>query len=200
MPPPINPTQRQNPPRVQAPAPPASPHAQAPGELRAPPTTTRRFVVCQGGSFTQGIKRFKAGETFEADPNKLSTKDALKHGYIRHETAPEPYSPEPFPQPGRAQMPRLPEVRERAGDHVQVTNTAAGISQGVSKPREDRGPNPQGGPIVQAKTPWTYDPSTLSGKTVEELNVMIHETDDSVVPFETAEEAIAHLSQEFGKK
>lgn len=47
---------------------------------------------------------------------------------------------------------------------------------------------------------WVIRPELLKGKDVSELNAMIHERDPSVPPFETAEEAAAHLSQDYRPK
>lgn len=41
---------------------------------------------------------------------------------------------------------------------------------------------------------WMHDPKTLQKLTLEQLNTMVIETDASVKPFETREEAIAQLS------
>lgn len=54
--------------------------------------------------------------------------------------------------------------------------------------------------VSQPPTPWTLDPTSLNGKTLEQLNVMIQERDDKVEPFQTVEEASAWLSQDFTAK
>lgn len=44
---------------------------------------------------------------------------------------------------------------------------------------------------------WDMNPAQLQGKTIEQLNLLVLERDSTQKPFETAEEAIAHLSQDF---
>lgn len=50
------------------------------------------------------------------------------------------------------------------------------------------------------KSQWTLDPDTLKDKSLDDLNVMVLERDSSVEPFETEEEAIAYLSQDYEGK
>ncbi len=52
--------------------------------------------------------------------------------------------------------------------------------------------------IITSNGPWDLDPATLVEKDVHELNVMIAERGDEKTPtFETTEEAVAWLSQNF---
>ena len=51
----------------------------------------------------------------------------------------------------------------------------------------------------QGAQPWAYDPSALQGKAITELNAMIMKDDASQTPMDTPAEAIAFLSQNFGK-
>ena len=44
---------------------------------------------------------------------------------------------------------------------------------------------------------WSLNPADLEGKDLDELNVMVLERDETVDPFETVEEAVAWLSQDF---
>ncbi len=57
------------------------------------------------------------------------------------------------------------------------------------------------GPKVNASgnptSKWIFDPATLTDKSVEELNVLIKENGPDVDPFDTVEEAVAFLSQDF---
>ena len=46
-------------------------------------------------------------------------------------------------------------------------------------------------------SPWVFDPAFLRGKSLDELNVMVQELDDTVAPLETPEEAVGFLSQDF---
>jgi hypothetical protein len=51
----------------------------------------------------------------------------------------------------------------------------------------------EGGPPPQ----WDRDPKELEGLELDQLNVMIGEIDASIPPFETVEEAVLWLSQDF---
>lgn len=44
---------------------------------------------------------------------------------------------------------------------------------------------------------WTVDPDGIRGMSIEQLNIMILERDDSIEPFETVEEAVAWLTQDY---
>lgn len=54
-----------------------------------------------------------------------------------------------------------------------------------------------GAPAGTAPGIWSYDPATLQGHPLLDLNQLIATTDPSMEPFETVEEAIAQLSREF---
>lgn len=52
--------------------------------------------------------------------------------------------------------------------------------------------------IITDTGPWNLDPAILKGKDVHELNVMIQERGEgSTIKFETVEEALAWLTQDF---
>ena len=55
----------------------------------------------------------------------------------------------------------------------------------------------EGRPVRTIPSIWVNDPAGIRGMDVDALNIMILERDDSVEPFDTAEEAIAWLSQDF---
>lgn len=48
-------------------------------------------------------------------------------------------------------------------------------------------------PQVEVYGPFRYSPEQLEEKTLEQLNTMIAEIDDSIDPYETREEAVAQL-------
>lgn len=53
---------------------------------------------------------------------------------------------------------------------------------------------------VEAKSdpsPWTIDPASLKNKDLDQLNAMVQERDSEVPAFETEQEALAHLTQDF---
>ncbi len=54
-------------------------------------------------------------------------------------------------------------------------------------------------PTAQAPSPSKYllNPANLRGKSLQELNLLVKGKDVSVEPFETVEEAIAHLSADY---
>ena len=90
-----------------------------------------------------------------------------------------------------------------------------GSAQDIMKPTNDQvaplpsenavsetGSNPTKPITVTAQSPWSIDPDGLRGMLVAELNAMIADRlDDNArpefKPYETAEEAIAHLSRDF---
>ena len=55
----------------------------------------------------------------------------------------------------------------------------------------------ESGNPVAVNSRWDLDPDGLRGMTLDQLNVMILERDDSVEPQETVEEAVEWLSQDF---
>lgn len=48
-----------------------------------------------------------------------------------------------------------------------------------------------------ARGPWRHNPDDLEGKSLDDLNIMVQEIDEDVEPFETVEEAIFFLSQDY---
>lgn len=77
-------------------------------------------------------------------------------------------------------------------DALSVTSGEGGVTM-TSTPQAPPPNNGTGAAISK----WVLDPATLTGKKVEDLNVMILERDPTVKPFETVEEAVAFLSQDF---
>jgi hypothetical protein len=82
----------------------------------------------------------------------------------------------------------LEEIASVASDEDFVENApgsspVAGISE-------------SGNPVA-VNSRWDLDPDGLRGMTLDQLNVMILERDDSVEPLETVEEAVEWLSQDF---
>ncbi len=57
--------------------------------------------------------------------------------------------------------------------------------------------NPEGGKPLHNQGKWNRDPALLQQKSLEKLNILISEIDPAVAPFETREEAVAHLTQDF---
>ncbi len=70
-------------------------------------------------------------------------------------------------------------------------------SYAVAPPAPPAPPKREGRPVRTIPSIWVTDPAGIRGMGVDELNIMILERDDSVEPFETAEEAIAWLSQDY---
>lgn len=52
------------------------------------------------------------------------------------------------------------------------------------------------GDPAKAVGKWSFDPAALEGKSLDELNSLILDHDDSVEPYETEAEAVAHLTQD----
>lgn len=59
----------------------------------------------------------------------------------------------------------------------------------------DLGITDEGKPVVHPR--WSFDPDGLRGHDLDTLNVMILERDGDVDPFESVEEAVAWLSQDY---
>ena len=52
-------------------------------------------------------------------------------------------------------------------------------------------------PVGKSKGKWTFDPDDLKNDSLEDLNVKILERDANKAPYETREEAIALLTQDY---
>lgn len=66
--------------------------------------------------------------------------------------------------------------------------------------RGDRRAEPavrEGRSVRVTPSKWTVDPADVEGWSLDQLNVRIKEIDERVEPFETVEEAVAWLSQDF---
>ena len=83
-------------------------------------------------------------------------------------------------------------VRTAAGS-LDLGNNAVTVDNAMSDPNAAKQPSQP----VSTEGRWTLNPSALEGKSLDELNVMVAERDSSIEPFETSEEAIAHLSQDY---
>lgn len=70
----------------------------------------------------------------------------------------------------------------------------AGFVEGEAPQPE---PEPEGRGTDVTPSPWTLDPADLAGKDLDELNVIVLDIDQRVEPFDTVEEAIFWLSQDF---
>lgn len=88
-----------------------------------------------------------------------------------------------------------PEIDTTKGDK-EITNLSRPDKKLTSLSRSTKRVQP----VTSKSNPWGFDPSTLVDKDVNELNVMIVERTRSrfeAKQFETAEEAIAWLSQDY---
>lgn len=58
---------------------------------------------------------------------------------------------------------------------------------------------PENNAVKQAPSPWTLNPDDLSGKSLDELQVMVLERDEdiNVKEFESVEEIVAFMTQDF---
>lgn len=141
-----------------------------------------------------GITIYRAGEMLPAkDFNKKQIDEHLRSGYIEEAKEATADTGVQGLAPGQVAMPPLPGLdssdKDKARtDGIKVNNSGAGITT-TSTPPE----------IKQDKSLWVFDPQSLAGKTLDQLNTLVKETDPKVEPFTTVEEAIAFLSQDFGK-
>jgi hypothetical protein len=181
-------------------------------ETAAPNVVTRkyRFRVARGNSIALGRgannKLLKPGEYLPDDYPLNKARNLQRQGkvvaenltmhpeYIPNTPVADPpgTSVKPLRTAGRNDMLDAsksdPFAAPRESIHVQ---TPSGI-QTSSGPAEKA---PQ--PVTHKQTLWHLDPAGLEGKTLDQLNVMILERDETVEPFGTTEEAIAFLSQHF---
>lgn len=81
----------------------------------------------------------------------------------------------------------------KAGHLIELSEAAVANLLGADIPEDSSGaPGPTAG-----NGPWNYNPAALKDKSLEELNALVLGISSSVSPFETPEEAIAHLSSNF---
>lgn len=99
-----------------------------------------------------------------------------------------------------------------ASGYLRVVPGSAPVASVESKPEPEEGavenppgldPTPSVGssgdlaPAPKIASRWVLDPDALKGMTLDQLNVMVVERDESIEPFDTVEEAIEWLSQDF---
>ncbi len=158
-----------------------------------------RYRVRQGVSILDKSRLYRGGEfipdgrlTFEQAEEKV------RNGFLEivNDDAPELPNKITDKHPGtenqipfRVKDSGVIETHERHGSPISV-RTQAGTKENVSPP-------PQQSMARQVVSPWTFNPALLQHKALPELNVMIRDKDGSVAPFETSQEAIAWLSQDY---
>lgn len=122
--------------------------------------------------------------------NTLKTKDGFKSEGVaaRAETIIEKWG---LPQ---AEIDRLMRdgILENAEKEIIVEGQEPAPAPEVAK-QEQSGSGYQ----VELNSKWKLDPASLADKDLDSLNLMIAERDESLEGFETEEEAIAWLSQDF---
>lgn len=110
-----------------------------------------------------------------------------------------PTKPKAGPQPGlfiTKDTGEAPVFDELAGTEEAAASHIS-FSDEVAEPEETPAPEKKKGWI--APSAWIRDPAELEGLSLEELNIQILAVDDTIEPFETSEEAIAWLSQDYGR-
>ena len=80
-------------------------------------------------------------------------------------------------------------------DQLEVLVRAGYLVRSEPLVEEDLEPEGRTGRV--SPSIWILDPKPLHSLGVEELNVMVLERDSSIAPFDTAEEAVAWLSQHY---
>lgn len=140
---------------------------------------------------------FKAGELIpEGLFPQATIKEHLASGYcepVNVGTPPEQDIPTDN-VPGVQPAPIIPSGTRDTSPSAPVelvTTAPGGVTSSVQIKKD---------PVPEVKTPlsiWNLDPEQLKGKSLDELNVMILERDDTIDPFDTLEEAVAQLSQDF---
>lgn len=155
------------------------------------------FRVSQGASVCSpdGLTVYRAGQMLPADRFTKKQIDAHKaSGYIEEANEPTADKVVTGPPPGAAKMPPLPGLdssdKDRArSDTVRVENSGTGVTSTTTNAEV----------VKQDKSLWVFDPEKLKGKTLDQLNTLIKETDPQAAPCATVDEAIAFLSMDFGK-
>lgn len=110
-----------------------------------------------------------------------------------------PNKPKAGPQPGlfiTKDTGDAPVFDELAGTEEAAASHIS-FSDEIAEPEETPAPETKEGWI--APSAWIRDPTELEGLSLEELNIQILAVDDTIEPFETQEEAVAWLSQDYGR-
>lgn len=178
------------------------------------PTGSKRPVLTQGVILPDGL----------FTPAQI--KGHIESGFAKVVSVSDQPDPDTLPKaieesPGQTKAPPINSGTEGEGgkgsDPVTLTDVPTGMSAAGGIPDASDGGaavpiaastiadevarQPIPGPVVDSagspKGPWIFDPATLSGKPLDELNVIIKERDEAVEPFATVEEAIAFLSQNY---
>jgi|GEM_PF-3269456 len=166
----------------------------------------QQFIVAKGGAIVlPGGALLEAGSIFtQGEPIRLQgnsyppltspqIEEHLRSGYLQlYGIKDEPITASDLTDspPGKVETPPLPGPGKDGIDPKEaVMSINTGGVEVSSKPTAP--------PVVQEQSPWNLDAETLQGKDVDELNVMILERDENGPEFETKEEAMAFLSQDF---
>ena len=153
-------------------------------------------ILRAGCVITEGKNIIIDGVALPPMPRK-KIEGHLRSGYLRHIGVLRdegPISPNDFTDraPGSVTHPPLPGPgREDALTEDKALKTEGGSVSTSSKPKQASADKTH-----QVTSKWTLDPEKLTGKSLDELNVMVSERDADVPAFSTAEEAVAWLSQD----
>lgn len=190
---------------------------------KMPSTQMRQFKALGSVSTVNGLK--KPGMLIREDEMPVDAlRDALENGFLQDLSAqakPIDYIPGARHEPSlsalnthaessqamneneealarvreaeekRAEMERL-EKEKAAAQPPLIVSSPGGItttSSAAPAPVDD----------VKTNGRWNFDPLMLNAKALEQLNAMIMERDPKTPPMPTKEEAVAFLSQDFGK-
>lgn len=97
---------------------------------------------------------------------------------------------------GRALQPLTP-IDVQLFDKDRICRLLASGFIEEYEPAKQEPPKREGRTGKVTPGPWMCDPDMLEPFTLEELNVMVLERDPNMEPFETREEAITQLSEDF---
>jgi len=159
-----------------------------------------RFKVAKGCSIIdRGRVLHKAGSLITTDKHmtKADCEGHVKSGHL----IPVAEAADPTPGDANLLVENAPGVqtptplKSSEDEKDQVRTNAVKVESGITK--IETLPEKK---VQQVKTLWNFDPKRIAKKGVDELNVMILERDDKVVPFETKEEALAFMTQDTGKE
>lgn len=155
-----------------------------------------RYRITQGGSIHgPDRKRYTAG-MIVPDGFFRNQKAHISSGYltpVNDNAIPEPQRPTEV-VPGRDVPIVLKGNKEDKSEVIRLTTEHTPTGEPIV---ESTRTNDVGTPVTQVQSPWMLAPETLAGKGLEELNVMVHERDATIPPFEDPAEARAQLSQDY---
>lgn len=167
--------------------------------------TVKHYYVAKGAAVLgRNQKRFMEGTKVSVGPDKSHDLDprhaerALRIGYLvasrRELKEALPGVPPQAPIPADQNADAATNVQAAPSADAQAAKVEK--TQKEAKAAEEKKGSKAKNPPKKA-SPYCLDPKDLQGKSLEQLNIMLKERDAEEEPFETIEEGIEFLSQDF---